>query len=194
MYDVGRAAAEYGVVFVLALRGEAFGAALLKTDGLFETVVPAARALAEVSADGSEVSYLRRGDGVRGFGESGEASAHFGVLFELRERDERADAKTFVSVALDAVEAAYAFEVNHARGARDVVLHSRQQILPARKGSRRVVHLFRRGRGLQETHGLAYARRTRPLERLHTLCPPFVRPVRILSGVTGSSPTRTPHA
>src|SRR5204863_358391 len=122
----------------------------------------------------------------------GEASAHVGVLFELRERDERADAKSLLAVALDAVEAAYAFQIHNARGACDVVLHSRQQVLPARDGSRVVVNVFRRGRGLQETHCLADARRTRPLERLHTLCPPFIRPVRILSGVIGNSRTRTP--
>src|SRR5947208_3410142 len=101
MYDVGRAAAEYRVVLVLALRGEALRAALLQADGLFKAVVPTARALTEVSADGSEVSYLWRGDGVRGLCKSGEGTAHLRVLFELRERDERADAKTFVRVALD---------------------------------------------------------------------------------------------
>jgi len=62
MDDVARAVAEDGVQLVLALDGEAPRAALLQARELLVPVVPAARPLGEVAADGPDVADLRRPD------------------------------------------------------------------------------------------------------------------------------------
>jgi hypothetical protein len=82
--DVVRApAAEDGVVLVLAALGVALLPALLAAVVVFEAEVPAARSLAEVAADGAEVSDLRGRDGGRRLGKAGELGANLGMFFDL---------------------------------------------------------------------------------------------------------------
>src|SRR5205814_8186621 len=79
MNDVRWTAADDRVVLVLALRGVTLRTTLLQADHFFETEIPAARALTQISTNGTEIANLRRGDRVCSFRQAGKALAHAGV-------------------------------------------------------------------------------------------------------------------
>src|SRR5688572_9580578 len=91
MNDVRWTTADDRVVLVLSARRVTLGTTLLQADDFFETEIPATRPLAKVAADSAEIANLRCRDRIRRFSQSGKTLAHAGVLFELSQRDERAD-------------------------------------------------------------------------------------------------------
>src|SRR6185295_19341068 len=103
--------------------------ALLQANHFFKSKIPAARTLAEISSDCSQVTNLRRSDRVCGFRESRETLSHFGMFFELCQGHQRADCETCFGVALNLVESANALEVDQARRPSAVVFHRGQKIL-----------------------------------------------------------------
>ena len=155
-------------------------------------------ALAEIAADGAEVADLRRGDRVGGLGQAGELGADVGVLFELRDRRHRADLQAAGAVRLDVVEAVDRLEVDDAVRADDVRLQA-SSAGPARRRSRAAPRRGRpsRSAGLSSftasstVEALAHSNEFMGYPRLLLCC---IRPLRILSGVIGSSRTRTPQA
>src|SRR5947199_5331856 len=116
------------------------------------------------------------------------------MLFELCERHKRADSQAAFAIRFDAIKPSYVLEIDDAHGACDVLFHGGQDVLPACNRSRRLVHVIRRGRRLQQLDCFVDGRWTDPLKSLHALLLSFINPIKILSGVMGSSRTRTPQA
>jgi hypothetical protein len=106
--DEAGAAAEDRVVFVLAGDGEAGVAALLEAHELGAAVVPAARALEEVAAEGGEVADAGGGGRAGGLAEDGVEVVAGG---ELGEGDEGAELEGALRVGVDGAEAGDVGEV-----------------------------------------------------------------------------------
>src|SRR5437016_67290 len=193
MNDVRRPTAEDRVILVLACGGITFRAALLQTDNFLQTKIPAARTLAQIATNRTKIPNLRGSNGMRGFSETRKCLKHSRILFQLRERNQRAQAQSAFAVALDLIESAHAFQINHARWPRDVVLHRRQKILSAGDWTRCLVNVCTRLRTKRSDRFLETTW-THPLEGFHALLLSAISPIRILSGVIGSSRTRTPQA
>src|ERR1044072_315197 len=134
-----------------------------------------------------------------GLGEPGETLAHSVVLFELSQCHECADRQAS-AVERNTVETGNILEIDKTNRTRRVVFHRRQKILPARNRTRRVVNIA--GRTAKHFHSFVNVCRISPLKRFHLLILfyprlsifGFINPIRILSGVTGVSRTRTPVA
>ena len=95
MDDIAQIAAEDAVVLVLTLEGKALLATLSQTVEI-APVVPAARLLAKIPADGSLVAELRAGDGLGCVCEPGVTLRNRGVGSHVRHRGQRTDAQTAV--------------------------------------------------------------------------------------------------
>src|SRR5712692_6098764 len=104
MNNVRWTAAEDRVVLVLARGGVALRAALLQTHDFFQTKIPAARALTKIAADGAEISNLRGGNRMRGFGKAWKTATHHRMLLKLSQRDQRADSQSSFAVCCDPIE------------------------------------------------------------------------------------------
>src|SRR5215208_7217128 len=148
---------------------------------------------------------------MRGFSETGKTLPHAGMLFEVVQRHERADGE-FFRVECDAIEAANVFEIDQTRRTRCVVFHRGQQILAAGDWSRSFVDITRRSNG-EHLHGFVNVCRISPLKGFHIcvlelfLTTDYTdetdqiwdnrflsKPIKILSGVIGSSRMRKPVA
>src|SRR5881227_808808 len=116
------------------------------------------------------------------------------IFFKVGQRHQRSDSQSAFAVPFDLIEPANALKIDHAHGAGDVVLHRRQKILAASDWSRGVIKIRRRRCGLEGADGFGDCGRADPLESVHALLLSLIRPIRILSGVIGSSRTRTPQA
>ena len=143
MDDVARAAAEDGVVLVLAIHGEAPRAPLLEARELLVAEVPAPRALREVAAYRPGVANLRRADFLGGLHERGVLLRGLGVLDELDERDGRADAQPAVGRCRDRL--VEVLHVHQPVGLGDVVFHQAEKVHPA--GDRQDLAPLRAERG-----------------------------------------------
>src|SRR6267378_262657 len=122
---------------------------------------------------------------------------HHGILFQLSQRNQSADAQSAFAIGYDPIESANAFQVHYPRWTRDVILHRSQKILAARDWPRGVVGISRRGSRLERADGFIDSGWTYPFKSLHAGLLSRIRsgsPIRILSGVIGNSRTRTPHA
>ena len=84
-------AGEQTVVAVLAVARVAEVAAFLEADGVAMAVIPAARMLREIAADGGDVADLRRGDFRGGVVQAGKDFLNFRVVLDFRDGDKRAD-------------------------------------------------------------------------------------------------------
>jgi len=91
------------------------------------SVVPAARALAEIAAHGCHVAELRAGDGRRGIGERLGGGFDVGVFGQFIQGDESADADPGAGL-LDAFEFLDVLDVDHAFGRVKVFLHEADEI------------------------------------------------------------------
>src|ERR1043165_9899424 len=122
-----------------------------------------------------------------GLGESGKTLAHTRVLFQFSQRHERAERQSS-RIERDAVETGNVFEIDKTNRTRRVVLHRRQQILPARNRSRRLVNVARRTS--QHFYGVVDVRRIAPLKCFH-----FIRPrsafIRGLTYSNSSTPSES---
>src|SRR5260370_6031920 len=116
------------------------------------------------------------------------------MFLKLGQCHQCADSQSALAVRFNLIKATNAFKVDHAHGARDVILHSRQKILTAGDWSCRVIGIRRRGCGLEGADGFGDGAWTDPLESVHARLLSLIKPIRILSGVIGSSRTRTPQA
>ena len=126
MDDVTGSAAEDGVILILAVDGEASRSTLLQAIELLVAVVPAARALIQIAADGPGVANLRRADFGRRLGQRGIHLPRVGVGDEVRERDGAPDPQTTSrSLGDGGVEILHADETIRLR---DVVLHQAEEI------------------------------------------------------------------
>src|ERR1700687_1461771 len=193
MDDEGGAAAKDGVVLVLAGFGVALVAALAKTDHAFQSEVPTPRPLAEIASHCPEIADLRRGHRGCRFPQAGELSSHLRVLFQLRQRDERADGQA-VGTHLDAIQTWNGLEIHHPARPDDVVLHRGEEILTPGDRLRALVAIGYRLFALQPLDRFRNGCSADPFERFHVVLPGGWRPLNILSGVIGSSRTRTPEA
>src|SRR5437762_1483045 len=116
------------------------------------------------------------------------------MFFKLGQRNQGSDSQAALSVLVNAIESANAFQVNYARGPRDVILHGGQKILAAGDGSGSFVDVCQPWCGSQRGDCFPETSRTHPLKRFHASLLSPISPDRILSGVIGSSRTRTPQA
>ena len=181
--------AEDGVIAVVTI-GDQRLAALLVFGQQAEAVaeIPAARALAEVAAHGRHVADLRAG-GV--FGDGGERRvvlADVGVVGEVGDASQRADAQPGARVVADAVQTGDRLDVDQALGGDDVVLHEREQVGAA--GEQFGSPQFWR----EQSDGLLFGFGSGVFEGLHAAPPFFSSAARTRSGVRGRKGTRTPMA
>ena len=92
--EIRRTAAENRVIAIVAIRNQAL-AVLHRQQAESLAVIPAARTLAEIAADRPHVANLRAGNAIAAASESDTwRRLHVGVLGQLIERDQRADAKS----------------------------------------------------------------------------------------------------
>src|SRR5437660_688040 len=126
--------------------------------------------------------------------QTGKVATHNRIFFKLGQRHQCSDSQSAFAIRFDLIKPANAFKIDHAHGARDVILHRRQKILPPGDWSRGVIEIRRHGCGLEGADGFGDRARADPLERVHARLLSLIRPIRILSGVMGSSRTRTPQA
>src|SRR6185295_1619839 len=127
---------------------------------------------------------LGRGRVAARLGQGGMAGPHTRVRGHVGQRDQRPDAQRPVGLGLHLVEPGHGLEVHHAPRLDDVLLQVVEQVDAAG-----LEHAA--GRLGQQLAGLGDGRGAGQLEAVHVL---LRRPARTLSGVMGSSRTRTPVA
>src|SRR6185295_13863051 len=127
---------------------------------------------------------LGRGRVAARLGQGGMAGPHTRVRGHVGQRDQRPDAQRPVGLGLHLVEPGHGLEVHHAPRLDDVLLQVVEQVDAAG-----LEHAA--GRLGQQLAGLGDGVGAGQLEAVHVL---LRRPARTLSGVMGSSRTRTPVA
>ena len=163
VHDERRSAAQDRVIAAVAQGGEADVTALLETRVQGRPVVPAARPLAQVAADRSDVADLRRADAPGRLGDGREIAAHPAVLRHGGQGRERAETQGAVRVEAHVLQLANRLEVDQRLGPGDAVLQLAEQVDSAgeRQGARSLAGQDLGGvperRGLDDgeaTHGL----------------------------------------
>src|SRR2546423_792552 len=81
--------------------------------------IAAARALKKIPADRPKIANLRRRDRIGRLDQSRKSLPHRGILFELRERDHRAQTQAALVVRRDLIQPLNRLEVHYPRRAHD---------------------------------------------------------------------------
>ena len=127
--------AEYGVETVLAHQRIAFFAAFAQTmESIVRvSIVPAARLLADVAADGPHVPELRRCDGVRGVGEHAILFANRRKFWAISDKDREGPYRQTVLVFADEVQPLDGLEVDEDPGMdrMDPILENPEEVRAA---------------------------------------------------------------
>ena len=121
--------AKDGVVTVVAGGDERF-AVLLREQAVAVAVIPAARSLAEVAADGAGGEQLRAGDVFHGGGQRGEMLLHAGVASQFAHGRHGADGERAFA-GLDALEALDGLEADDALGGGEALLEAGDKVRAA---------------------------------------------------------------
>jgi hypothetical protein len=114
------------VIAIVAMPGEAHVATLFQAMHIAMAIVPAARFLGEVAADGAEIANLPRANVSSSLLNAGENLFEFGVIFKFRNRDIRADGP-HLAAALDFVQR-QRFDVHEDFWLGDVLLHFAEKV------------------------------------------------------------------
>jgi hypothetical protein len=115
------------VILVLAIDGGASGSAVLET-GHAAPIIPAARALAEISRDRSHVPERRRAHETRRLRERREARANQIVRGEIGDADRTAKPHRTVGLRGNVTRTAEMPEVNELRRANEPLFHRHEEV------------------------------------------------------------------